>query len=219
MSEASISEVFDDFVVAKIYGRPVSLTVDGSGFDRSLRPDGGDVLKAVMVSAIQAFGSCHRLPNASLMLLPGEGSQGDGGCGIGADELMWKVGLDSKLACLEPSVQSVAQVVGASSRVEPLGFQVYFEGVTESNGVVSGRVVIDWEENVAGKRVVIIRQSVPFSIAGRTRIYEDSFEVIWGVKLRVYVDAYFDLGARSVCIEARATWPGGNIGKNFCQKF
>lgn len=106
----------------------------------------------------------------------------------------------------------------ASHDFEIKGLSVRFEDVRREGDRVKGKVTIEWEESIAGHRIVILRNSFPFDIQGRHRLWEDSIDIIWGIKVRAHVDVYLE-GTNRVCIEARAIWPGGNAGKIDCKTF
>jgi hypothetical protein len=93
------------------------------------------------------------------------------------------------------------------------GIVVSFKNVRKEGDKIIGEVNIHWEETVAGKRIVLIDQDIPFSIKDRQEIYSISIPLAFGVQIRVHVDAYYEL-PNKLCIEARAEWPGGSVGTN-----
>lgn len=94
------------------------------------------------------------------------------------------------------------------------GASVRFEGVQKSGDRITGSVVIHWEETVAGKRIVIIDQKIPFDFQGRKRIFEKEIPINVGpirIVIKVYAEAYFE-PPNQVCAVAKAEWPGGSVG-------
>ncbi|AZD59975.1 hypothetical protein [Pseudomonas chlororaphis] len=220
MGKLTIADIINEKIEASVYGVPIDAAVGKStDFSKGLSQGQAGTASLVRTTAISVAGKC--IPVSSIVVVFGGGAASDKKCGSGdPDEKMWTISLDSPIATFKESVTSLGELVAeAQGGIGIFGLSISFSGVHESNGVVSGTVVVNWEENIAGQRVVIIRQSLPFSIRGRARIYEDSFDVIWGIRVSVYVEVYAQLNPNSVCVEARARWPGGNAGDTHCEPF
>lgn len=220
MAKLTIADIINDKIEATIYGIPIDATVGSAAdFSKGLNQGAAGAANLVRTTAICVAGKC--IPVSSILVVFGGGNASDKKCGTGdPDEKMWTISLGSPIATFKEGVTTLGELIAESQGgIGTLGLSISFSGVHENNGVVSGTVIVNWEENIAGKRVVIIRQSLAFSIKGRARIYEDSFDVFWGVRVDVYVDAYATISPNSVCVEARAKWPGGNVGDTHCEPF
>lgn len=220
MTTVSIASLFNDKVTATVYGTIVDLKIGASSdFSSALTQGASGDMHLVKTSAVRVAGVC--LPIKETIIVVGEGDPSDSQCGtIGLNERMWSVPLAAQLPLFRTEVTTLADLVAQSdAELHVQGLQVYFTDVTESGGVVSGTVVLNWEENIAGRRIVLIRQSLPFQIAGRTRVLERTQDIAFGIKVHVYADLYFELKPNRICVEVRARWPGGNLGNNHCQPF
>jgi hypothetical protein len=173
------------------------------------------------IYGIKIFGYCVKLRVPVTLILPGNGEKPDGCDDFSNDKefLMWRIPKGTTIPSINLGSTSAEDIVAQSVNFDAKGISVYFEDLQESNGKLSGRAVINWEENLFGKRIVLIDRSIPFSITNRERIFEDSFEPIPFFKVKVYADVYFTLNPGRVCVELRATWPGGNVGDTKCQTF
>lgn len=216
----TFASLFNDKVNAVVYGTALDVKAgNASDFAATLTRGSAGPVQLVRTSAISVAGVC--LPIKETLLVVGAGAASDGKCGAnGPQEEMWVVPLSAPLGIVHTEVTTLSDLLSRSTDdYEPQGLQIYFKDVKESGSIVSGTVVINWEEKIAGKRVVIIRQSIPFQISGRTRVYEKTIDVIFGIKVKVYVDIYFELNPNRICVEARAKWPGGNAGDVHCEPF
>ncbi|UST83308.1 hypothetical protein [Pseudomonas siliginis] len=220
MSKLTIADIVNEKVEAVVYGIPIGGSIGNSkDFSNGLNQGQAGAADLVRATAISIGGRC--IPVSLILVVFGGGAASDNKCGKGdPDEKMWTIPLNSPVAIFREEVAKLGTLVAeVQGGIGILGLSISFSGVRENNGVISGRVIINWEENIAGQRVVIVRQSLAFSITGRARIYEDSFDVIWGVRVSVYVDVYAKLNPNNICVESRARWPGGNVGDTHCEPF
>ena len=91
------------------------------------------------------------------------------------------------------------------------GLRITFKNVRKEGNYIVGEISAHWEENVLGKRIVLIDQDIPFRVTGRQEIYSTEIPLAFGLRIKVHVDAYYD-PPNKACIEARAEWPGGSVG-------
>lgn len=119
-----------------------------------------------------------------------------------------------------PGAQSEQELLNAlGNDVHAKGINVSFRDVRRDGDVIKGVVNIHWEEKVAGKRIVLIDADIPFSVKDRQRIFEKEIDIAFGIKVKVYAEVFYN-PPNQVCVEVRATWPGGSVGAQpICHTF
>jgi hypothetical protein len=211
---ASFSDIISSGLHGLIYGEAIDLTFDTA---KALPPEisknyqGAPIF--IKTSAIKILDTC--IPTKIILLVFGPGEPSDGKCGA-INGLMWRIGLEDKLIAINQTITTLA-ALSLNDDLQALGLTAYFSNLTNSGGTISGVLNVDWEESVAGNRIVIIRQAIPFQVNGRQRVFEKEISVIFGISIKVYVDLYVDVNPTRICYEARARWPGGNAGNSQCQ--
>jgi hypothetical protein len=96
------------------------------------------------------------------------------------------------------------------------GLYIRFFNLRQSGSHVEGDVSIDWEERIAGTRVVLIRGEYHFKTDSEVIIVDESIGIGWGISVRVKARVYVEANPRKLCGEVRASIPGGNIGDIKC---
>ncbi|OZI20515.1 hypothetical protein CAL26_23765 [Bordetella genomosp. 9] len=222
VSQISLSDQLSDHFEIALFGKKLSGLELDADTKKSI-PDhraGGDV-SIVTVYGLRTFGHCFKLKIPVTLILAGIGET-PRGCDDFADDtafLMWTVSRKTPFPTISFGTTSAEEMVAGNVELTVQGLSIYFTDLVEADGKLSGKAVIHWEENVGGRRIVLIDQTIPFSIVNRERIFERSFEPIPFVRVTVYADVFFSIDTRRACVEVRATWPGGNVGDTRCQMF
>src|ERR1043166_1742636 len=96
------------------------------------------------------------------------------------------------------------------------GLYIRFYNVRHVGSNVEGDVSIEWEERIAGVRVVLIRGEYHFNITGRVTVAEGDIPIAFGISVHVKADVFLETNPNKICGEVRGTFPGGNVGDIKC---
>jgi hypothetical protein len=209
-----------------IYGRVVDISL-GQNVEFSARSETAVTTdwKLVKVDAVKVAGFCRA---ADLFLvLPGEGEPSDGGCNAHpVGQRMWRWPADKPLHILSVSsgtlsglatseAQEFKEVVEAELLKD---LKVEFKNLRQSGDRLTGDAVITWTVKIGGTKVKLIEESIPFSIVNKKTIWEDVVTVL-GIEVKVWVDAYWSLKPKRICVRLNYKSIFGKGDKEHCETF
>lgn len=80
---------------------------------------------------------------------------------------------------------------------------------------VVGDVVVHWEENILGNRIVLIDGDYPFHTPATELLYAQRIKLGFGASVKVHLDASYQ-PVRQACIDLHAEFLGGHVLEQRC---
>ena len=140
----------------KVFGEPVS---DFNSADKTVEKELGRSFTIVKVYGVQLNGTCTRMENPVLLVLPGKGLPAEG-CGFdeSANLKMWQVKKDTLATKINVVSAPVTALLDEKS-IQGIGISVRLENVRHENGKVTGTVRFEIDAGIGR-----INHGVDFSI-------------------------------------------------------